>query len=770
MSLGPLLIRELRTQSRQLATYWVRLAGAAVMAVPFLGIVAHSDLGGQMGQELFDALNLFAYYLIWIGAPLLSADCLSAEKREGTIGLLFLTSLNASEIVLAKAVVNSLKGLALLCAALPMLLLPFFLGGPSWQEAMASVLLLLGSLLAAMSAGLVVSSIARVQVRALIGALLLAGVIAFPFNLALAFGYTGQVGLLAWPTSWIGAYRVGPGIWGQGLVVASGIFVAGVALVVLSVRYAARRLHLQCREVMPNPGSLDRFLAVRTQWLGFIGVALSATAVLFWARFLLLPSSIALVNFSVVLVLWILGPCLAIRYCYWRDATGRTSLPGLTAAHRAWSPRSAEGPYRAWSLWPYVGLMFLLVLGPPWLSGKGDAVQTVSVALTDMIVFGVALLTGLLAYMWRRDLLHALVVASALDVFGAILLGWVGGRLANHPFGADETSVWLAGVFDGWSWLVAGQEAFERRFSGASSLMVDHIRLVWLADTCLLFLSVLCALGLALNLAGRARLHRRRPSNDPRQVLFRDFCQPLFAKRSFARRIRDLRQANPVHWLQQRHWTVGTQALAWCLVCVLVECSILSYANANADELVRYQSLLLWAFIPVLVFCSARSFHEEKEQGALELLLVTPLSAGSLLAARLAAIARQFLPAFLMVGMSTVLGLQAAWRPAEALESALFLFAPCAAMPCAVLIGLYLSLKFKRWGAAWVLTCCLVACVPGALWVTERWLATDASSMPEFLFWSRVMLGNGVVIEGATAVIAWHLAKKCLRNREFRWA
>jgi len=141
-----------------------------------------------------------------------------------------------------------------------------------------------------------------------------------------------------------------------------------------------------------------------------------------------------------------------------------------------------------------------------------------------------------------------------------------------------------------------------------------------------------------------------------------------------------------------------------------------------------------------------------------------------LLAARLAAIARQFLPAFLMVGMSTVLGLQAAWRPAEALESALFLFAPCAAMPCAVLIGLYLSLKFKRWGAAWVLTCCLVACVPGALWVTERWLATDASSMPEFLFWSRVMLGNGVVIEGATAVIAWHLAKKCLRNREFRWA
>ena len=54
------------------------------------------------GLALFIALSAIAYIYSLRAGALSTADCVSEEKREGTLGLLFLTDLKSYDIVLGK--------------------------------------------------------------------------------------------------------------------------------------------------------------------------------------------------------------------------------------------------------------------------------------------------------------------------------------------------------------------------------------------------------------------------------------------------------------------------------------------------------------------------------------------------------------------------------------------------------------------------------------------------------------------------------------------
>jgi len=98
MNLLPIIVRELRAQSRQPMTYWLRAIGIGAI----LGVMALLDVRGapsELGGRLFGALNATLFLSIWIFVPLLTADTISREKREGTLGLLFLTPLTPIGIV-----------------------------------------------------------------------------------------------------------------------------------------------------------------------------------------------------------------------------------------------------------------------------------------------------------------------------------------------------------------------------------------------------------------------------------------------------------------------------------------------------------------------------------------------------------------------------------------------------------------------------------------------------------------------------------------------
>jgi len=73
------------------------------------------------GKDLFRSLHIGLQLAIWFLVPLLTADCISRERRENTLGLLFLTPLGAFDIVIAKSLVHALRGVLLWLAVLPVL-------------------------------------------------------------------------------------------------------------------------------------------------------------------------------------------------------------------------------------------------------------------------------------------------------------------------------------------------------------------------------------------------------------------------------------------------------------------------------------------------------------------------------------------------------------------------------------------------------------------------------------------------------------------------
>ena len=115
---------------------------------------------------------------------MLTADSLSRERREGTLPLLFSTSLTARGIVLGKSFVHMVRALTLWLSALPMLIVPFLLGGVTWLDVFSALILQACSLLLALSAGLLASSLTP----RLALVLLLAELLAAAFCIVLLFG------------------------------------------------------------------------------------------------------------------------------------------------------------------------------------------------------------------------------------------------------------------------------------------------------------------------------------------------------------------------------------------------------------------------------------------------------------------------------------------------------------------------------------------------------------------------------------------------------
>lgn len=83
----------------------------------------------EAGSWLLIGLHLALIGLILVVAPALTSDCISRERREGTLGLLFLTPLNAESIVAGKIVAHGLRAFTLWLAVLPILTIPFITGG-----------------------------------------------------------------------------------------------------------------------------------------------------------------------------------------------------------------------------------------------------------------------------------------------------------------------------------------------------------------------------------------------------------------------------------------------------------------------------------------------------------------------------------------------------------------------------------------------------------------------------------------------------------------
>src|SRR5436853_4524783 len=138
MTVFPVITRELRASARHAFTYNLRALGVAALLLASLFFGINYGFTPSMGSQLFASLHLTLFLAIWVLVPLLTADCISRERREGTLGLLFLTCLKASGIVYAKGMAHGLRALTLWLAVLPVVTIPFLLGGVSWSDVLLS--------------------------------------------------------------------------------------------------------------------------------------------------------------------------------------------------------------------------------------------------------------------------------------------------------------------------------------------------------------------------------------------------------------------------------------------------------------------------------------------------------------------------------------------------------------------------------------------------------------------------------------------------------
>src|SRR5215471_3794512 len=192
MTVLPIVDRELRIAARRHGTYWLRvgLASLAILigsAIFFFTLELPPYLTGRV---LFGALaGLLFLYCLGYGRRS-TADCLSQEKRDGTLGLLFLTDLKGHDVVLGKLAATSLRGFYALMAVFPVLAVTLLLGGISHGEFWRMVLVLVNTFWLSLAIGVFGSAISRDHRRAMAANfLLLLLLVAAPGAAAFALAY-----------------------------------------------------------------------------------------------------------------------------------------------------------------------------------------------------------------------------------------------------------------------------------------------------------------------------------------------------------------------------------------------------------------------------------------------------------------------------------------------------------------------------------------------------------------------------------------------------
>jgi hypothetical protein len=120
---------ELRSASRRKWTFTLRLLFALAGVGACLVVLMLPRLGArEKGRTMLVILSYLSLGFCLTVGGFLTADCVSSEKREGTLGLLFLTPLRGIDIVLGKMVCHGMQVLYGLCAMFPVFFLPLLAG------------------------------------------------------------------------------------------------------------------------------------------------------------------------------------------------------------------------------------------------------------------------------------------------------------------------------------------------------------------------------------------------------------------------------------------------------------------------------------------------------------------------------------------------------------------------------------------------------------------------------------------------------------------
>lgn len=168
-SLPPIIERELRMTSRLGSTYWSRVGAGGIGAALFLWLMAMQLAAlptASAGLIAFRILAGVSALNVVFTVLRLSSAAFAREKREDTLGLLFLTPLRPRDLAFGKLVSTSLLAFYQFVAVIPMLALPLLAGGVAFGDFLLFVLALANLVFLVATIGLYVSARAWDEKRA----------------------------------------------------------------------------------------------------------------------------------------------------------------------------------------------------------------------------------------------------------------------------------------------------------------------------------------------------------------------------------------------------------------------------------------------------------------------------------------------------------------------------------------------------------------------------------------------------------------------------
>ncbi len=285
----PIVQRELGVAARKPTTYRLRVATAAIAVLPLAYALIWRAIGGSR-VSIFPAETQAAGLVAALCGILFTIDSLSFERREGTLGLLFLTPLRAYDIVAGKLVSAGVYAGGSLLALLPIFGLVWLVGGVTAAEFSRAGLAIANILWFSLTLGVTISTFVRSAAAAL-GAGAVA-IVALLVGLPLLKGSVGGAWVSVNPMTALGltsdlATSASPGEFWSAIVLSHGV---GWALVGLASWQLPRSWRDQPREHRrvaggpgPNPirdGNPIAILATPPLTVKWIGGAVVALAVL----------------------------------------------------------------------------------------------------------------------------------------------------------------------------------------------------------------------------------------------------------------------------------------------------------------------------------------------------------------------------------------------------------------------------------------------------------------------------------------------------------
>jgi hypothetical protein len=131
--------------------------GGAFLLLSKAGVFTMTSLG----VVLFHVVTWLAMAAVAAAGLFFTSDCLSEEKREGTLGFLFLTDLRGYDVVGGKLLATSLRCFYALLAVMPVLAVTMLMGGVTGEQFWKTSLALFNALLCSLAAGMFVSALSR---------------------------------------------------------------------------------------------------------------------------------------------------------------------------------------------------------------------------------------------------------------------------------------------------------------------------------------------------------------------------------------------------------------------------------------------------------------------------------------------------------------------------------------------------------------------------------------------------------------------------------